>query len=790
MGQKSNRYMFQHQILVLEDHAELRDEISQLLRHAGYCVHVAATGSEAIQVAQQTHLDVLLADVYLPDLSGIEVFDKLRATCPDLAGIVITAYSTWELAMEALRSGFVGFIAKPFVPEQLVTTIESALEQEKLRRENSRLRALVPLYELSRAFMGTVELQDLLDQIVATARQETSAEAVSLMLCDAEPCDLHIAASIGLPASALETSKRISGKGIAAHVAKTGKPLIIADGIPLDEELRASLHGRSEVLSALSLPLTTRGNVIGVLNLSRLRGGEPFNSGDLELATVLASQAAIALENARLFKQLKLLSETSQRLVASLDLNEAAAAIVAAPADLVQARGAALWFFETEQKPKLLQTHALSESEVQPLDPTRVDEQFRAEDGKGWVTIPLRHGERTLGALVVLLPSALPPNEERLGLLRTLAHAASATLESHRLRTRQVMAFREVDRAVRSDLSVRQQLERLLQQMVSACDAVNGGLFLWNQEEDRLELCAGVGKPPQEELARTVIREGRVNMIWDEPGSRSVAAGVPMRVGNRVQGAAVLTRPPRWGSFSSSQLDLLSTLTSSAALIVRNTQLYARSEEAAIAEERTRIAREIHDGLAQDLSFLVLKVSAAIKLLGRGEERELQRELHEIADQLRQDAREVRRVIFALRPLDIESSGFLPALDKFTKEFAQANDIQVHFHVNGEFGSLPSKVETALFRLTQEALNNIRKHAHAKQAWVDLTVQGRAAALTVRDNGRGFAVEEALRGAQARGSVGLMQMRERAERAGGTFQIDSKIGDGTCIQVELPIREL
>lgn len=778
-------------ILVLEDHADLCAQICQILTGAGYTVQSAATGAEALEAAQHRRFDLVVADVFLPDFSGIEVFKRLCAAQPGLAGIVITGYSSWETAMDAMRSGFCGFLVKPFVPEQLVAAVVSALEQENLRHENARLRALVPLYELSRAFVGTVELQQLLDQIIATARQETNAESVSLMLCDADYRELDIAAAIGLPPEIVGTQKRLIGKGIAGRVAASGRPLIIAEGMPLDPDIRDSLLGRSEILSALSLPLISRGQVIGVLNLTRLRGREPFTAGDLELATVLAGHAAISIDNARLFKQLKLLSEVSQRLARSLDLEEALDGIISGAMQLMQARGAALWLLEGGSEPKLVREEGTEDVQIPALTCIPTTEQFQVVEDAGWSTIPLRHGESDLGALMVYISSTNPPTEERIGLVRTLAHAASATIESHRLRTSEVTAFHEVDRAVRSDLSVRQQLDRLLEQMVRACNAENGAIYLWNQPDDRLEGWVTRGNPVPEELARAIIHEGRAGFLTDERDSRGIAIGAPMRVGHRIEGAAVLTRTMQTRPFATRQLDLLSTLTSSAALIVRNTQLYARSEEAAIAEERTRIAREIHDGLAQDLSFLVLKASAAQKLLGRGEERELLRELREITDQLRQDAREVRRVIFALRPLDIEALGFMPALEKFIKEFAQANDIDTHFVMQGDALRLPPKLETALFRLVQEALNNIRKHAHAKQAWVDLElVQGQTARLTVRDNGCGFDLEQGAKKAQTRGSVGLVQMRERAERAGGTFRVESQINGGTCVVAELPIREL
>lgn len=783
--------MTNEHILVLEDHLELAEEMRRILADAGYTVRSAASATEAVTLAQRECFDLLIADVYLPDFSGIEAFQQIRAWRPNIAGIVATGYSTWQLAMDALHSGFVGFLVKPFVPEQLVAAVVNALEQEKLRRENARLSALVPLYELSRGFIGTVELSELLDRIIATARQETKAEAVSLMLFDLAHRELRIAAATGLPPDIVEMQRRVTSKGISDYVAETGKPVMIADGVPLDPDIDCLKLETSDVLSALSLPLTARGQTIGVLNLSRMRGGQPFQPGDMELATVLASQAAISIDNARLFSQLSLLSDISQSLARAVDLDEITAAIVAAPARLVGASGAALWLLEAETPLRMAGAEGIPGNEMPAPVRGQTIEVFQPDGEAGWLIMPLQHAETSLGALVVRMDSPIVPGDEQMGLLRTLAHSASASIESHRLRAREVTAFREVDRAVRSDLSVRQLLERLLDQMVGVCSAESGAIFLWEPEHDRLHPWVTIGAPVREEYARAVIREGRAGILTDVHDNDENAMGALMRVGGRIEGAVVLARKSERRPFASRHLDLLSTLSSSAALIVRNTQLYARSEEAAIAEERTRIAREIHDGLAQDLAFLVLKASAAQKMLARGDEEQLQNELREIADQLRQDAREVRRVIFALRPLDIESLGFLPALDKFIKEFAQANDIETHFQVAGDAKQLPPKLETALFRLAQEALNNVRKHARAKNAWVELAFdKGQRAFLNVRDDGCGFQVQAALAAARARGSVGLVQMQERAERAGGIFRVTSAPGNGTCIEVELPIREL
>ncbi len=774
-------------ILIVEDHPDLLKEMSEVLIEAGYQVQTATKGADAMVLAQQSTFDLVLADIFLPDGSGIEFFRQIREHQPDLAGVVVTVHSSWELALDAWRAGFVGFLVKPIVPEQLLTSVFSALEQEKLRRENARLRALVPLYELSRTFMGTITLQEVLNQIVNIVRQETHADIVSLMLLDEAQNELRIAAAAGLPHQIVETERRALGNGIAGRVAQTGEPLILADGLALEPEIRRAMI-KPNVGSALSVPLKLRGRVIGVLNLSRLRENILFTHADLEFATVFASQAAIAIDQTRWMTQVQQLGELSQRLARAVDLEDACALILSAPIEIINARGVALWIVTGMPAP-MFRSLGLDHHTVPPLDIAAIAEKFQPDDQGSWLTLPIRHSDKTLGALTVRLASPHLPSEEWLNTLRTIAHMAGAVIEVHCLRAREAQAFREVDRAVRADLNMRDLLNRLLNEMIETCQAAGGVIFLRDAERQTFEPWVVRGLTDPVALLAQVPHHNRTLGLTDI-SEKQFLLSAPMATGNHIEGLVILTRPMEQGDFRTRHVDLLSTLASAAALAIRNAQLYARSEEAAITEERTRIARELHDSLAQDLSYLVLKIGVAQKLASQGKERELRKELNDISEQLRRDARDVRRIIFALRPVEIEMQGFLPALEKYVKEFATVNEIEIVFKAHDDFSHLPPKLETALFRLTQEMLNNIRKHAKAKHVWIDLSItQPSIATLSVRDDGVGFDLDAALQAARARGSVGLVQMRERAERAGGTFSISTAPHQGTRIQVQLPIRE-
>jgi len=781
-------------ILVLDDNQALCNETAQTLIDAGYAAQSATSVPQALALARAQSFDVALVDIYLADANGIAFFTALREITPEVAGIAMTGFSSWQVAMDALRAGFAGFLVKPFPAEQLIAAVAAALEQETLRRDNARLRALVPLYELSRSFMGATELSETLHQVVTTVRQETRAEIASLMLLDEANAELTVAAADGLPPEFVETQRRQVGKSIAGMVAERGEAVIIADDQPLDSQMRASLE-KPELGSALSLPLRVRGEVIGVLNLSRLRGVAPFTQADLELATVLASQAAVALDQARLIDVMRNMSETSQRLAGAFDLDDAAATTLEAVLTLSGAKRAALWLVEDlSNQLTLYKTVGFAPDQERQLKPPPFvtpadDANLRERQALNLLWLPILRGDRKFGLVEIHLPPGKTLRADRMGVLRTVAHTAAAVIESHRLRAREAIAFREIDATLRGESNLQLVLERLMRQVAEACGAQNGAIFIkQNDGAPSVWVELGSGAPAQVAQEAIAANHPILHSLADsmEQGVGSVIAA-PLTVGTRVEGAIVLThRDPRM--FGPRHLNLLSVLSSSAALIVRNAQLYAWSEEKVISEERARIAREIHDGLAQDINFMLMRVQTLQTAQQMGKTIDLSKELEQLNQTLRRDVREVRQTIFALRPVEIETMGFVPALEKFVTDFAAANDFRIQLNVQGDATWLAPKLQSALYRLVQEALNNVRKHARATNVWIDLKFHADVAALSVRDDGTGFDMIKALDAARGRGSVGILQMRERAERAGGAFEIETAEGQGTSVRVTLPLQ--
>lgn len=217
-------------------------------------------------------------------------------------------------------------------------------------------------------------------------------------------------------------------------------------------------------------------------------------------------------------------------------------------------------------------------------------------------------------------------------------------------------------------------------------------------------------------------------------------------------------------------------------LIIRD--ITARRErDAILEEERARIARDLHDGVAQTLYFLSLKADMARGQVFHNPQK-VTGELKEIGSETRRVIREVRRTIFALRPLDWTNGGFFPALQRFVDGYAEQVGWQVDFDIDRKVLSLPTLLEPTVFRLVQESLNNVAKHARARRVEIQLRRLDKPHRILLRvsDDGSGFDQTEA-----DHGGLGLGQMQRRVATLGGEFSVKSQSGRGTIVSAQLPL---
>ncbi|MEX2355874.1 MAG: sensor histidine kinase [Thermaerobacterales bacterium] len=219
---------------------------------------------------------------------------------------------------------------------------------------------------------------------------------------------------------------------------------------------------------------------------------------------------------------------------------------------------------------------------------------------------------------------------------------------------------------------------------------------------------------------------------------------------------------------------------------IRQRQALGLSIIRAQEEERRRVARDVHDGPAQLLANVALRLEVSERLLDSDLDR-ARSELAGLRDAVRQSLQDVRKIIFDLRPMALEDLGLVPALKTFTGALKERSGLACQINVTGDDHRHSSALEIAAFRIVQEGLNNVLKHAGTEQALVDVHIDEEVIRLVIRDQGCGFnaAAQEDAGGDH----FGLMNIRERVSLLQGTMAIDSRPGAGTTVTVTLPARD-
>ncbi|MEV7792220.1 GAF domain-containing sensor histidine kinase [Streptomyces sp. NPDC087512] len=263
--------------------------------------------------------------------------------------------------------------------------------------------------------------------------------------------------------------------------------------------------------------------------------------------------------------------------------------------------------------------------------------------------------------------------------------------------------------------------------------------------------------------------------------------GLPIRDGDEVIGALFLankncaTRPEGGCGFTEDDEELLGILAQHAAIALTNARLYERSRELTIAEERSRLAHELHDAVSQKLFSLRLTAQAAAALVDRDPAR-AKGELQQVAALAAEAADELRAAVVELRPAALDEDGLVATLRDQIRVLDRAHTARVTFTGHG-VKALPAAQEEAVLRVAQEALHNALRHSGADRVDVTLDRRGTGAVLRVTDDGTGFDPHAVRRAGR---HLGLVSMRDRANGAGGTLTVESAPGKGTTIEMEVP----
>ena len=256
---------------------------------------------------------------------------------------------------------------------------------------------------------------------------------------------------------------------------------------------------------------------------------------------------------------------------------------------------------------------------------------------------------------------------------------------------------------------------------------------------------------------------------------------VPLTTDGEVYGEIALAYSrPR--TFSADEMDIATSFCGPATLAIQNARLLTEVQGKAILEERQRLARELHDSVTQSLYSVTLHAEAGRRLARAGDYDRVERCFDQLAELSQQCLKEMRLLVYELRPMALESVGLIGALQQRLDAVEKRAGLKANLQVEGE-ADLPEFVVEDLFRIAQEALNNALKHARATEVTVRVGMYNDRVEIEIVDDGRGFDV-----GSLAdTGGMGMSTMRQRAEHVGGTLSIQSSPGQGTRVRASLPL---
>ncbi len=405
--------------------------------------------------------------------------------------------------------------------------------------------------------------------------------------------------------------------------------------------------------------------------------------------------------------------------------------------------------------------------------------------------LPLGDG-RAHSVLNIYLQDASHPTPQEQLLLDALAHELTLALESQRMRTRELEMLTHIQRA-RQVSDLHNELTKVLEHTINALEVSGGALFLVELETGKLQLETKAGRPLTSDLG---LIHGIAADAWlaedtliirdlekaKADSIRSLLAA-PVRTNDQALGSLLL-----WDDhpnvFTTHRSQLVSTVAGQAALLVANQRLFLQGEYRAARAERARLAREIHDGLAQALGYLKLRTIQIINWLQKGEEKKILAGLMEVQKVLNDTYVNTREAIDGLH-LTAQNSQLEEWFNEMLSEFETVSDIQVKAAVLPNI-TLPHEVQAQLQRIVLEALNNIRKHACATAVRVEWHMSSEWLTLQIYDDGIGFDLDDVLPIARH----GTRIMRERAELLEADFHINSQPGEGTQVTIRLPLKEM
>jgi len=286
-------------VLVIDDEPHVVDILREILQEDNLDVITAYSAAEALSIIPRQNINIVLTDMLLGDGSGIDIMLEAKKVHPDSQVILMTGRPTIQDAVDVIKQGAYDFLVKPFSVETVKMTIDRAVERIRLEHENIKLRELMSLYQISEAMGSIVNLETLLNLILTTSAKEFEADVAMIFFARGDVTDPEPRAAVGLDTDDFSRVVVEHCVAISNQALKQSSPLIFDD--PESE----FSWGEKNIKSSMCQTLLAKGKTLGTLNVVRINNGHHFTTGQLAGLALLASKAATAIENSRLYENLK-----------------------------------------------------------------------------------------------------------------------------------------------------------------------------------------------------------------------------------------------------------------------------------------------------------------------------------------------------------------------------------------------------------------------------------------------------------------------------------------------------
>jgi signal transduction histidine kinase len=729
--------------------------------------------------------------------------------------------------------------------DKIAAEVEEYYEAQRIQR----VRRLSVLTEIAHAVSTGQDLDTLFEQVQQSVIQISGSDYIEISLLDSEIGMLRCQLVYGHGQRQHLLEGTLADQGLSAEVLKHGKPLIVSDYLSACQQRGiepSTALSTAPQRGWMGSPMWRGDDVVGVISVSgRLTSYDPE---DVELLTAIARQTAVALENRHLIeaqrRHLSQLSAVNQLARETAQLRDSGDLMRIATNriheffgyDLVSVflgsrNGDALNLQSRSPRPPELENEASSlplsrtsvvgtvaiERSASLIGDVREHQAFvPTESTRGSLsemTVPIIHADRLLGVLDVQSERLNAFDSHDLTTLQTVADQLAVGLENSRLfsdeaqRSRELGLMLETTRAAGSSLLLDEVLERLAEGLANAAEAPDCLILLFSAEDQTLSPAARYTSDPAAQSCplcdwnrilsiaelpelEQAMKNVSPQLICRIPRRQVTASSpiflVPLRSRRQMLGLAIITCPESsQTSYPERQMRLLQGVADSTALAVENARLYARAHGLAIAEERGRLAQEIHDTLAQGLTAISLQLDLADSYLP-GDPEKASKNVQRALDLTRENLNQARRSVLDLRAADVHQMSLPDAISQLVRRLGDQSETEFEFINDGLMSRLSARVEVGLYRILEEALENARRHSDAQRVRVEIEADGKTVSLIVEDDGQGFDPASLTSDGDGDHGFGLLGIRERARILGGSFTISSTPGSGTTLRIVVP----